>query len=166
MKIEYDLIRQQDLEEFADEFGLVLVVHENTLADRIERNLRRYSAYFKDLQLVDKLSNLSGSADTIDDAIELYAGKISLKKAYIESADKYINIPNLRYIIYMVENMAVNTFLLEIKIGKNTEYQIFKTEYGHQAVDLAWEMHPKAKSIKIVWTNNIFVPYTVYEKFE
>jgi hypothetical protein len=58
----------------------------------------------------------------------------------------------------------LNTFLLAIKLGKDTHYQIFKTEYGHQAVDIAWKENPKAKSIEVVWTDNIFVKYPTMEQ--
>jgi hypothetical protein len=100
MKIEYDLIKQQDFEEFADEFGLTLVVHENTMGERIGSRLERYSAYFKDFQVLE-IENCYGTANTIDAAIDEYAMNISDKSGYIISANKYIDIPNLTYIVNM-----------------------------------------------------------------
>lgn len=79
MDVEYNLVTEQDIEDFADaqDTPLILVIDEQPV-DRPEVE-RRYRAYFKytTLKQGSAALNFYGSGDTINSAVEDYADGIS-----------------------------------------------------------------------------------------
>ena len=79
MEVEYNLITEQDIEDFADAqvTPLILIIDEKPV-DRPEV-VRRYRAYFRDTVLKQGSDTLPayGSGNTIDDAVDDLISSIS-----------------------------------------------------------------------------------------
>ena len=78
MKIERRLLRQGTIEEFADEYGLTMEVHERNLPNN---SPDRFYAHFSKSDVLDDcfLVGVFGNGNTEEDAIKNYAEKISMK---------------------------------------------------------------------------------------
>lgn len=96
MKIETHFIRECTLEKFADEYELVMEVHER----RPESQYARYYAYFTNASVAADggLTGTIGNGITPEEAIEDYGQKISLKTIVIVGSDgkeRRIGVPRI-----------------------------------------------------------------------
>lgn len=84
MAIKYDLIPEMSLDDFAEAYGLVMVVHERPR--QIDDPMRFY-AMFKGVEESDGclLVGLYGNGRTAEEAIKAYVKMISLKKLVINA---------------------------------------------------------------------------------